>query len=265
MPYAEPPSSRAWERSGTPTVTIGLDAVIAACVLANAAALVAAALTVYWRRAAPVGPRLLSFVVGVLLGAVLLDLLPHLWEATGDVAALLGMFATALVVSRLFDRICGCSRRPVGPRSSKAVHHHTEFLASPGQGAELLLIGDFVHSLVDGALIVAAFAVGIVPGAVATVAVAIHEVPRRIATVALLVRAGCRPTPALGLAVCAGFGTVLGGTLAWWSTEAIRPALPVALALSAATMLYVATAQSAQLLGAWRTRILTLECGLPGS
>ena len=244
-------------------MTIGLDAVIAACVLANTAGVAAAALTVYWRRAAPVGPPLLSFVVGVLLGVVLLDLLPHLWEVTGNLAALLGMFAAALVVSRLLDRVCVCSHRPIGPRCSRTVHHHAEPGALPARGAELLLVGDLVHSLVDGALIVAAFAVGLVPGAVATMAVAIHEVPRRIATVTLLVRAGIRPAPALGLAVCAGFGTVLGGTLAWWSAEAIRPALPVALALSAAAMLYVAITQSAQLFGTWRTRILTLECGLP--
>ena len=175
---------------------IGLDVVIVSCVLANAAGLVAAAMTVYWRHTAPAGPRLLSIVVGVLLGAV-------------------------------------------------------------------LLAADFVHSLVDGALIVAALAVGIVPGAVATLAVALHEVPRRIATVTLLVRAGCRPAVALGLAVCAGLGTVLGGTLAWLSAEAIRPALPVALALSAAAMLYVALAQSVSLFGVWRARVLTLECGLP--
>lgn len=126
-----------------------------------------------------------------------------------------------------------------------------------------MLVGDFVHSLVDGALIVSALAVGAVPGAVATMAVTIHEVPRRIAIVTLLVRAGCRPTLALGLTACAGMGTVLGGMIAWWSAGAIRMALPVALALSAAAMLYVALAQSAHLLGASRARVLTLEYGLP--
>lgn len=244
-------------------MTIGLDVVIVTCVLANAAGLVAAAMTVYWRRTAPAGPRLLSFVVGVLLGAVLLDLLPHLWEATGNLTALLAMFAVALVVSRLFDSVCACRHPPIGRCASQTIHHHGGQRASPTRGAELLLAGDFVHSLVDGALIVAALAVGIVPGAVATLAVALHEVPRRIATVTLLMRAGCRPAVALGLAVCAGLGTVLGGTLAWWSAEAIRPALPVALALSAAAMLYVALAQSVSLFGVWRARVLTLECGLP--
>jgi zinc and cadmium transporter len=240
-----------------------LDVVIIACVLANAAGLGAASLMVYCRRAMPVGPGLLSFVVGVLLGAVLLDLLPHLWEATGNLVALLGMFAAALLASRLFDSACACNHRPIVRHASEANHHHGGQDATPTRGTELLLVGDFVHSLVDGALIVAALAVGVVPGAVATMAVAIHEVPRRIATVTLLVRAGCRPVVALGLAVCAGMGTVLGGTLAWWSAEAIRPALPVALALSAAAMLYVALAQSAQIVGTWRARVLTLECSLP--
>ncbi len=85
----------------------------------------------------------------------------------------------------------------------------------------------------------------------------------RIATVTLLMRAGCRPAVALVLAVCAGLGTVLGGTLAWWSAEAIRPALPIALALSAAAMLYVALAQSVSLFSTWRARVPTLACGLP--
>ena len=169
-------------------MTIGLDVVIVTCVLANAAGLVAAAMTVYWRRTVPAGPRLLSFVVGVLLGAVLLDLLPHLWEATGNLTALLAMFAAALLVSWLFDSVCVCRHPPIRRCTSQTIHRHGGQRASPTRGAELLLAGDFVHSLVDGALIVAALAVGVVPGAVATLAVALHEVPRRIATVTLLVR-----------------------------------------------------------------------------
>lgn len=264
-PQASPATCRCRGRAcgGLPTVTIGLDVVVASCALANLAGLVAAALMVCGRRAAPIGPRLLSFVVGVLLGAVLLDLLPHLWEATGDLATVLGMFVAAIAVSGLFDRACLCRHGTAQSRRSAIGHHHAGSVFPSAGRANLLLVGDFVHSLVDGALIVAAFAVGVVPGAVATMAVAIHEVPRRVATVTLLVRAGCRPAPALGLAACAGLGAVLGAVLTWWSAEAVRPALPLALAMSAAAMFYVAIAQSAQLLTAWRARMLTLECGLP--
>jgi zinc transporter ZupT len=66
----------------------------------------------------------------------------------------------------------------------------------------------------------------------------------------------------LELVAAAGVGTVLGGALAWWSTELFRAVLPVALALSAAAMLYVAVAQSARILAGWPARIRSLECGL---
>ncbi|WP_158219610.1 ZIP family metal transporter [Ideonella sp. A 288] len=251
---------------------IGLDVVLVACVLTNAAGLVAAAVVMHSQRARRAGPRLVSFAIGVLLGAVLLDLLPHLWEATGSVLSVMGLFAAALLASWLFDTACACSHRSVAcnavaqaPTNPHDLHHHhlVPEAVDAGRGAAVLLLGDLVHSVVDGALIVAALAVGAVPGAVATLAVAVHEVPRRVAIVTLLVRSGYRPAVALGLSVCAGVGTVLGGVLAWWSAEALRPALPAALALSAAALLYAALSQSAHLAGAWRTRVLTLEFGLP--
>lgn len=240
---------------------IGLDVVFMTCLLANAAGLSVAALVVHHGRARAIGPRLPSFAVGVLLGVVLLDLLPHLWEATGSLLSVLGLFAAALLGGWLFDSACACGRRPALPEARSAGHGHAA--AAPTRGTALLLLGDFVHSLVDGALIVAALTVGVVPGAVATVAVAIHEVPRRVAIATLLMRCGCRPAWALGLTACAALGTVLGGTLTWWSAEAIRPALPLALALSAAALIFAAATQSARLIGAWRSRVLTRELALP--
>lgn len=241
---------------------IGLDVVIAVCALVNVAGLVAAAFVVYHPHANPAGPRSLSFAIGVLLGAVLVDLLPHLWEATGNLAALGAVIAAAVVASRLFDGACSCSRR-ISAHAS-ATHHHARRRADGrSSGAELVLIGDFMHSLADGALIVAALAAGVVPGAVATMAVAMHEVPRRTAIVALQVHAGRRPMLALGLTLCAGMGTVLGGVLAWWSALAIQQALPFALALSAAAMLCVVLAQAARALDARHGRTFAAKLGLP--
>lgn len=82
---------------------IGLEVVVTACLLTNAAGLAASAFVLNRRRINPTGPRLISFAVGVLLGVVLLDLLPHLWEATGNLAALLGLFAAALLASWLME------------------------------------------------------------------------------------------------------------------------------------------------------------------
>lgn len=236
--------------------------VIIACVLANAAGVGCAAL-VAQRGAHPQGPRLLSVAVGVLVGAVLLEVLPRLWESTGNPAMTFGLFGAAMLASVLFARMCICRHRAACGHKAGVDHRGCTTAVPVARGAEVLVAGDFVHSLVDWALIAAAFAVGLVPGAVATMAVAMHELPRRIGTMPPLVRVGYRPASAPALAVCTGMGTVLGGVMAWLSAEAIRPALPIAFALSTAAMLYVALAQSALLFGAWRGQVAMIACGLP--
>lgn len=235
-----------------------LETVVTAGLLVNASAVVAS-VTVF-RRARPsqTSPRLLSFAIGVLLGTVLLDLLPHLWEATGSWAMVIALFTAALLASRLFDRVCPCRH----VEHVDHPHHSTHEHASSGASA-LLLAGDLAHNLVDGALIAAALAAGVVPGAVATLAVAMHEVPRRVAVVALLVRAGRRPARALWLTAGTGLGTVLGGLLIVWSTNLLEAVLPAVLAITAAATLYAALNRSAHELIGSRVRSLTAELAGP--
>ncbi len=241
----------------------GIDVVLAACLLANAAGLGAAAFVLLRPRAQPTGPRLLSFAMGVLVGTVLLDLLPHLWEATGSIVTLTALFVVALLGSWGLDRVCPCVGHPPGDGSRAAGHAGHETAVAPARRGVLLWVGDFVHSVVDGAVIGGALALGVVPGSVATMAVAIHEVPRRIAVVTLLVRAGHRPLHALLITVGTGTGTVVGGALVWWWAPAVSLLMPVALAVAAAAMFYVALAHSSNLFGApWRQR-LAAERALP--
>lgn len=241
----------------------GIDVVLTACLLANAAGLGAAAFVLMRPRAQPTGPRLLSFAVGVLVGTVLLDLLPHLWEATGSIVTLSALFAVALLGSWWLDRICPCVGHPPLKCSGAAGHAVRDAPMAPERRGVLLWVGDFVHSVVDGAVIGGALALGMVPGSVATIAVVIHEVPRRIAVVTLLVRAGHRPLHALLITVGTGTGTVVGGTLVWCWAPAVSLLMPVALAVAAAAMFYVALAHSSRLFGsAWRQR-LAAELALP--
>jgi zinc transporter ZupT len=233
-----------------------IDDVLVACLLANIAGLGAAAFVLLRPNARPSGPRLLSFALGVLVGTVLLDLLPHLWEATGSVITVTALFAVALSASWWFDRVCPC----VGHRHAAdpgGVGHATRDAGSdPTRRGVLLWVGDFAHSVVDGAVIGGALALGVVPGSVATMAVAIHEVPRRIAVVTLLVRAGHRPLSALLITVGTGAGTMVGGALVWRFAPAMSMVMPVVLAVAASAMLYVALSHSANLFGAaWRQRL----------
>lgn len=241
----------------------GIDVVLTACLLANAAALGAAAFVLLRPRAQPTGPRLLSFAMGVLVGTVLLDLLPHLWEATGSVATLAALFAVALLGSWGLDRACPCVGHARDGGSGAADHAVQITPMAPARRGVLLWVGDFVHSVVDGAVIGGALALGVVPGGVATMAVAIHEVPRRIAVVTLLVRAGHRPLHALLITVGTGSGTLVGGALVWWWAPMVSLVMPVALAVAAAAMIYVALAHASSRSGAaWRQR-LGAERALP--
>lgn len=243
----------------------GIDVVLTACLLANAAGLGAAAFVLLRPRAQPTGPRLLSFAMGVLVGTVLLDLLPHLWEATGSFVTLTALFAVALLGSWWLDRVCPCVGHPHAGRSGSAGHAARDAPVAPARRGVLLWVGDFVHSVVDGAVIGGALALGVVPGSVATMAVAIHEVPRRIAVVTLLVRAGHHPLRALLITLGTGTGTLVGGALVWWWAPAVSLLMPVALAVAAAAMFYVALAHSPSLFGAaWRQR-LAVERALPFS
>lgn len=235
-----------------------IDDVLAACLLANMAGLGAAAFVLLRPRARPGGPRLLCFALGVLVGTVLLDLLPHLWEATGSVVTVTALFAVALSASWWLDRACPCvgHRRIAG--SGGVGHASRDAPPGPTRRGMLLWVGDFAHSVVDGAVIGGALALGVVPGSVATMAVAIHEVPRRIAVVTLLVRAGHRPLAALLITVGTGTGTMLGAALVWSFAPVMSMVMPVALAVAASAMLYVALSHSATLFGAaWRQRLAT--------
>ncbi len=241
----------------------GIELVFAACLLANVAGLGASAFVLLWSRARPVSPRLLSFAMGVLVGTVLLDLLPHLWEATGSMSTVGALFGVALLASWWVDRICPCvGHRPVA--CSGAGRHAAH--GAPGVPARrgvLLWVGDFVHSVVDGVVIGGALALGVVPGTIATVAVVIHEIPRRIAVVTLLVRAGHGSLPALLITLGTGMGTLVGGALVWWFAPLMSLAMPVALAIAAAALGYVAIAHASSLFEtAWRQR-LTAEHALP--
>ncbi|OYU96671.1 MAG: hypothetical protein CFE45_19155 [Burkholderiales bacterium PBB5] len=241
----------------------GLYAVITACLLSNAAGIGASAFVLSRARSDATSPRLLSFAMGVLVGTVLLDLLPHLWESTGSVTTVAALFAGALLASWWLDRLCTCVGHCSAADSDAGGPRAHDASVVPARRSALLWVGDFLHSIVDGVVIGGAMALGVVPGSVATMAVAIHEVPRRMAVVTLLVRAGHRPLSALLITVGAGTGTVAGGALVWWFAPAMSLVMPVALAAAAAAMFYVALGHASSLSGAaWRQR-LAVQRALP--
>ena len=175
-------------------------------------------------------PWLISYAVGTLLGAALLGLVPEALgglEAPAVFSTLLAGILTFFILEKLvLWRHCHGD-------SDCAVHRST---------APLILIGDAVHTFVDGVVIASAAMVSLPLGIATALAVAAHEIPQQVGDVAILLGAGLGRLRALGLNVLAGLTAVLGAAGMLLFGRTVPSLLPYVLAFAAGNFLYVAMA-----------------------
>jgi zinc and cadmium transporter len=213
-------------------------------------------------------PYVISTAVGVLLATGAAHLLPEAVEALGNRSALwvtlvltmLGLY----IFERLFQIVSGVRAEPLpealaespseptaepshdcddehphGVASESPIaalgHHHHHGATRPAT----LLLGSFLHSLVDGTGIAAAFAVDPRVGWVTALAVGLHEIPHRLGDFALLVHMGIARGRAAWLAIAAGASSLLGwavvAALGSGGSQQVAWLLPV----SAGSFLYI--------------------------
>lgn len=184
------------------------------------------------------GDSWISFAIGALAGTALLEVVPEAWADLGALQGVLVLMALASACCFVIDRVFHCRQ---------AVHAHggrcyasagKEKLLRGGSG-RILLVGDFLHSVVDGSLIVAAFSTGAIFGTVVTGAIIAHEIPRKCATMLMLVHAGRNRRRALLLGVLSSLGVLGGGVAAWSSLISMHNATPLLLWGAAVMMAYV--------------------------
>jgi zinc and cadmium transporter len=183
-------------------------------------------------------PHLVSFATGALLGAALLALLPHAFEsgvgAHGIGIALVGGIIAFFVLEKMvLWRHChvdACEAH--GPQD-----HHRDRAS-----ATLILWGDAFHNLLDGVLIAAAFLTNPHLGVVTTVAVFAHEIPQEVGDLAILLNGGMSRQRALLLNIAVSLTSVAGAVVAWFLLARALEWLPYALAIAAASFLYIAVA-----------------------
>ncbi len=185
-------------------------------------------------------PHLVSFATGALLGAALLALLPHAIEGAGPgnthrvgLALVVGMLAFFVLEKMVLWRHCHDD-----PCEAHAPHDHHRDKAS----ATLILWGDGFHNLLDGVLIAAAFMTDTHLGIVTAIAVFAHEVPQEVGDLAILVNSGLSRSRAMVLNVIASLTSVVGGVVAYFALGTALHVLPYALAVAAASFLYIAVA-----------------------
>ncbi len=183
-------------------------------------------------------PHLVSFATGALLGAALLALLPHALESGGGthgigIALAGGIIAFFVLEKMVLWRHCHVDHCEA---------HGPEDRHRDKASATLILWGDAFHNVLDGVLIAAAFLTDRHLGIVTTIAVFAHEIPQEVGDLAILLNGGMSRRRALVLNVAVSLASVAGAVIAWFLLARALEWLPYALAIAAASFLYVAVA-----------------------
>ncbi|MEO0972756.1 MAG: ZIP family metal transporter [Pseudomonadota bacterium] len=185
-------------------------------------------------------PHMISFATGTLLAAALVAQLPEALEAAGAdqyrlVALVLlgGLLLFFVLEKAVLWRHCHHDQCEAHAPAS----HHRD--AASGT---LVLVGDAIHNFVDGTLIAAAFLTDVELGILTALAVTAHEIPQELGDVAVLLNSGLSRLRVLALNVLVGLASVLGGLVGYLLLGSITQLLPYALAVAAASFLYVAVA-----------------------
>ncbi len=106
----------------------------------------------------------------------------------------------------------------------------------------LVLAGDAFHNTLDGVLIAAAFLTDFHLGVVTALAIMAHEIPQEVGNFAVLLHSGMSRARALAWNIATSLTAVVGGVIAYFSLRQALGLLPYALAIAAASLLYVAVA-----------------------
>jgi len=175
-------------------------------------------------------PWLVSFAVGTLLGAALLDLLPKALDtlpASRVFATLLAGILTFFVLEKLVIW------RHCHDDDSCEIHQST---------VSMVFVGDAVHTFVDGVVIAAATLVSLPLGVTTALAVAAHEIPQEVGDFAILLAAGRSRSSALLLNLAAGAAGLIGASAMLLFGSSVPGAVPYVLAFAAGNFMYVAMA-----------------------
>lgn len=219
--------------------------ILAAC-LAGGLVSVLLAAVVAFRVQARLVPVLVSYAVGALLGAVFLDILPHLFEESKDPEGTAGLILAGILGFFLLEKLLlwrhhhghGEEGGPAGEVAGGAHGHaHDE-----GRSGLMIVVGDSFHNFTDGVIIAGAFLADVKLGVVTAAAIVAHEVPQEVGDFLVLLHSGYSKAKALALNALASLASIAGALLGYFALSAAQEWVPRMLAIAAASMIYVAVA-----------------------
>jgi zinc and cadmium transporter len=214
-------------------------AIMIACVGGGILSVAAAALTLGLR--ASWINKFVAFAVGALLGAVFLEVLPNALEAGKPAEEILTVVLIGVVLFFVLEKVVIWRHSHVhGHGDEVAPEHENEH--DHGRSGWMILIGDTFHNFCDGVVIAAAFLADFNLGVVTALAIIAHEVPQEVGDFLVLLHSGFSKRQALLFNMGSSLGSVIGGLVGYWALATVKQWVPYALALAAASMIYVAVA-----------------------
>jgi zinc and cadmium transporter len=217
--------------------------ILLSCFLGTVLSLALAALVAFRIRAAWIS-TLVSYAVGAMLGAVFLDLLPHLFEETknpGRTAAfiLFGLLAFFVLEKMLLWRHHHHHSDEEQAEAEEQMRHEGH---DHGRSGWMIIFGDSFHNFTDGVIIAGAFLADVKLGVVTSLAIIAHEIPQEIGDFLVVLHSGFSKRKALLWNLISGMASVLGGLIAYFALSHVRSWIPEILAFAAASMIYIAVA-----------------------
>jgi zinc and cadmium transporter len=223
-----------------------LGSILIACVGGSLLSLAIAAGVALRVRAAWI-PTLVSFAVGALLGAVFIDILPDILRQSKDTSRIMAFLLGGILAFFILEKLL-IWRHHHHPDEEDGVTppHHGEHDEPHGHDGHrvgyMIIAGDAFHNVTDGVIIASAFLADAKLGIVTALAIIAHEIPQEIGDFLILLHSGFGKRNALWLNALTGVATVVGAVIAYFALRHVSSWIPEILAVSAASMIYIAVA-----------------------
>ena len=222
--------------------------IVAACFAGGLLSVMLAAVVAF-RIQARLVPTLVSYAVGALLGAVFLDILPHLFENSTNHATTAALILLGLMIFFVMEKLLLWRHHHGGGEGDVPAHGHAHGHShSPGAAGDhgrsgmMIVYGEAFHNFTDGVIIAGAFLADAKIGIVTAVAIVAHEIPSEVGNFLVLLNSGYTKSRALLLNALSSLASLAGGLLGYFALSAMERLVPALLAVAAAGMMYVAVA-----------------------
>jgi zinc and cadmium transporter len=172
---------------------------------------------------------LISFATGTLLTTALLGLIPEAIESVGGEPHLIMPYVLGGILFFFF------LEKFIIWRNCTDEDCDVHAAAGP-----IVLVGDAFHNFIDGIVIAAGFLTGFTVGLAAAIAIIAHEIPQETGDFGILLHGGYSKKKAFIYNSISSITTIPAAVISYFVLGSISFIMPYALAISAASFLYIA-------------------------